>query len=461
MDWLISSGGMILCNTVSGKQKPIKQPAALLANLLGANWALWLSCLLGAAVFHFSTAVLRLGSLFPVPQALDFSSYYAGAWSVRLNRSPYSWSEDFLAFLFESQGLTIAPPTHNSPPLWSWLLQPITMLPFPFAAVLWLSLLLLLAVCSHALLVRIAGYNNWKIVFFSFPITLTFGPLFLTLTLGQNAIVLLLSALLLGRSIKHGSGIYTLPALTLWIIAVAAKVYPVLWIIGLLPSKRWRTVTIAATLCLVAFGASVFFAPSLNAEYWFNFLPGETRQFTTGVGIDDQSLNAFLTRIGGSTDYFIPGLNPSDRNKVTWSVPWQFSTESIQYCTFALLLLLGAWLAFSWIHCGSKDHEGILYSMVLFSLLLFPHMERYNHILALPAMAWLWKQGIYGRHLAVTVYGVFGLSRLNHLWALFPFPVGPLASGLGLFGALILIHGLARSFLQCAGNLNTGPVTQM
>ena len=37
--------------------------------------------------------------------------------------------------------------------------------------------------------------------------------------------------------------------------------------------------------------------------------------------------------------------------------------------------------------------KGLLYLLVLFSLLPIPHMERYNHVAVLPAMAWLWRWG--------------------------------------------------------------------
>lgn len=183
----------------------IKHVITYIANAVDNNRWLWLSCFVGAALIHLGTATLRLGSFFPFPQALDFSSYYAGAWSTRWKLSPYSWSEDVLKFLAETQGLAIVPPAHNSSPLWSWLLQPVTLLPFSFAATLWLFLLLLLVVYSHVVMMRIAGYDNWQTVALTLPITLTFGPLFLNLTLGQNGVILLLSALLLGETLKHRS----------------------------------------------------------------------------------------------------------------------------------------------------------------------------------------------------------------------------------------------------------------
>ena len=305
------------------------------------------------------------------------------------------------------------------------------------------------------MLTRMAGYDNWKIVALTFPLTLTFGPLFLNLTLGQSGVFLLLSVLLLGEILKNRSGYLEIFALTMWVIASGAKIYPVLWI-GCFPLlKRWRTFIIAGALCLTAFGLVAFLRPKANADYWFHFLPNQTREFASGISVDDQSLSGFLSRIMTSNSYTLPGLDVQERREVKWVLPWDFSAQSIRYFSLVLILLLGAGVVFSWIRNNGQTPEGILYSGVLFSLLLFPHMERYNHIVVLPALVWLWKQKALYRHLTVIVYGLFGLSRLNHLWALLPSPIGPLASGFGLLGVLMLLGGLSFALVHSKNPLET------
>ena len=413
--------------------------------LIGKYAWLWLVFFAGSAVIHVGTAILRLESFFPFPQALDFSSYYAAAWSVRLRISPYSWSESLLEFLSESQQLMNVPPVHNSPPLWAILLQPLTALLFPSAATLWLVILLIGAILCHFMMVRIAGYSDWKIMLATLPITLTFGPLFLNLTLGQNGIFLLLGALLLGEALQHKHRPIFLEILSVlaWIIAVAAKVYPLLWI-GCLPFvKRWRLLFSVIVFGLLAFGVTAVLAPELTAEYWFTFLPSRTEHFITRVSIDDQSLAGFLRRIGQSNQFSVPGLNVAERQEIFWQFSWELSSQSIHYISLIVQLLLGGWVLFSWIRSEHQAPDGFLYALVLFSLLLFPHMARYNHILALPAMAWLWRRGVGYRKLVISAYLLFGLSRLNHLWAItLPVPFGPIASGFGLFGVLVLIGGV-------------------
>ncbi len=413
--------------------------------LLGIGW-FWLLGLCGAAVLHFGTAILRLDSFFPSPQALDFSSYYGAAWALRLGQSPYAWSSELLAFLAERQQLAWTPPVHNSPPLWPFLLQPVTLFPFPTSATLWLLALLLIVLYSHYLLMGMAGYRGWKAYALSLPFTITFGPLFLNLTLGQNGVFLLLGALLLGEAVKRvkPSRYSDLLAVGLWVVAVGAKIFPLLWVGAFLLLKRWQLFASAMVVGVALFGFTILAAPSLAADYWLGFLPNQSGNFSAQIGIDDQSLGGFLSRVGRSTQSTFLGLSLSDSHMVSWEFPWNFSAQAIHSFSLVLLFLLGVWLAFAWLRSRRAEPEAVVYGLVLFTLLPFPHMERYNHILALPALAWLWGRGGGYRHLAVVGYGLFGLSRLNHFWAAFlPSPLGPIATGFGLFGVLLLLVGLS------------------
>ena len=443
----------LLQKTMFKTQSTEKQIVMRISRLMGGNPWLWAACFLGAAAINAGTAVLRLNSFFPIPRAVDFSGYYTAAWSIRLKTSFYPWSEDLLGFLTGTQGLSSVPPLYTSTPLWAWLIEPATLLSFPSAALLWLFLQVALAVYCHALLVRIAGYKGWKTTAFTLPVTLTFGPLFLSLSLGQNVICLLVSALLLGGSLRNDSGRGKMfLALPVWIAAVAGKIFPALWIGSLLLMKRWRAFMIAVALLIASFGIFTVFEPERNIHFWLKFVPNQTREFASAsLGIDDQSINGFLTRMGTSHAFAVSGLNVQTRNSVTWTFPWNFSSRAIQSLSGALILILAALLLFSRVRSNCGDAEGMLYALVLLSLLLFPHIERYNHALALPAMAWLWKQGPPYRRLTVAAYGLFGLSRLNHLWVLFPAPIGPLASGFGLFGVVILFLGLSYALIRFKG----------
>lgn len=423
-----------------------KQLALHAAHLVSSKQWLWWGFAALGGIIHGGTAILRLDSFWPHPQALDFASYYTGAWAIRLNESSLVWSDELLQFLRRSQNLTVPPPLHNSPPIWAWLLQPISNLKFSQAATLWLCLLLLMAVYCHVRLVGIAGYTNWNITLLTLPTTLTFGPLFLNLTLGQNGIFLLLCLVTLGISLQYKPRSFKF-SVPLWVLAVAAKLFPAIWLACLLFLRRWRAFMAAYVLCLTAFGLVAFLEPEINKTYWFDLLPNRNQQFTNNVSIDDQSINGFLTRLGKEGNYQFPGLSIADKHQVTWTFPWEFSHQTIQLVSYSLLFFLGLVLVLAWAKNKAQDADAILYSLALFSVMLFSHMERYNHIIALPAMAWLWQLNTPYRKLAMVAYGFLGLSRLNHMLALLPSPLGPVATGFGLFGILVLMLGIAHALV--------------
>lgn len=419
---------------------------------VGGPW--WVG-LAAAGAIHLTTAALRLNGLVPRPQLLDYASYYAAAWALRLGASPYGWAPDLLAFLAEGQGLRTTPPALNSPPLWPWLLRPLTYLAFPASSIVWLLVLLVAAIIGHVLLVRLAGYPGWRMAAATLPLTLSFGPLFLNLSLGQSGVFLLLAALLVGGALARRSLRSDLLAAAFWTVAVATKLFPLLWIGALPLVRRRRLLIVCLVLCLASFAAVALLESGANATYWSRFLPGQAAGFASEVGIDDQSLGGYLGRIGRTQSYAVPGLDVEARHQVVWELPWELPPALTGGLTAVILALLlyGLWRCWA---RGGGSPEGLWYAWVLFSLLPFPHMERYNHVLALPAMAWLWRRGAPYRHVSIAAYGLFALSRLNHLWALaLPAPWGPLATGFGLLGVVTLLvgvgHALARPGDRLAG----------
>lgn len=397
-----------------------------------------------AAFVHLGTAILRISSFYPTVQAFDFSSYYAAAWSLRLGNSPYALSPELLDFLSKTQSLTHTPPICASSPLWVWLLQPMTTLAFPAAAILWLLLSLMITGFCHILLVNIAGYRGWKIILATLPITISFGPLFLNLTLGQNAVMLLLCLLVMGEVLRKKSRSYKILWIPVWILGIAAKIVPILWLVCLPFLKRWRMALAALSLCAIVFLGFALLKPDANQDYWQRYLLDRAQQYSSGgTDVDDQSLKAFLDRIGRSSHFVVSGISVDDKREVEWKLPWEVSTQSIYWASGIATVLTGLWLLYVWIRRRNRDPAGVLYSLMLFTLIIFPNMQRYDHLLALPAMAWLWNNGTCGRKLAIAAYALFALSRLNHIWAiLLPSPLSPLASGFGLFGIFVLLGGI-------------------
>jgi hypothetical protein len=315
---------------------------------------------------------------------------------------------------------------------------------------LWLLILMVITICCHILLVRIAGYRDWRIVTATLPITVTFGPMFLNLTLGQNAGILLLSALIMGEFLKNRSQFSKVLWVPLWILAVAGKLFPVLWLGCRSLIARPRAFFFAAGFCLATFLGMVWLKPAVNNSYWRHYIIGRAQLYTQeGPSIDDQALSAYLSRITKSGSFTIQGLNIHEKHKVIWKLPWEFSNQTIYGMSTASVVLMGMWLLYSWIRSRNRSPDGELYSLILFTLIFFPNMQRYNHVLALPAMSWLWQRGPRGRNLAIAAYAVFALSRLNHVWAIYlPSTLAMIVSGFGLFGVLILFIGVTCSFLM-------------
>jgi hypothetical protein len=170
------------------------------------------------------------------------------------------------------------------------------------------------------------------------------------------------------------------------------------------------------------------------------------------------SLKAFLDRISRPSRFSVSGLSIQKRQQVAWNLPWEFSSRAIGCVSAILVVLIGLWLLYSWLRSRGRAPDGVLYSLMLFTLLFFPNLQRYDHILALPAMPWLWHGSSRDRNLTIAAYALFALSRLNHLWAtLLPSPFAPMASGFGLLAVLLLLAGVSYNLAGRKGQASTTP----
>lgn len=397
-----------------------------------------------ALIIHGGTALLRLHMFWPSPHLLDFAAFYAGAWALRLGLNPYELTPAFLDELTARAALLLTPPPLFNPPFFYALLLPLTWVPFPVAAWIWLLLNLLVLIWATRALGRLAGLSHRWI--WLLPVVITFGPVFLDLTLGQLSTFLLGAALLMGRSLKRASPRLLALAAAAGALAVTLKVYPIMWI-GVWPFlRRWRVVLLSFLFLAATFVLASVIGPPNLVEAWLDHFRERVISVQEAPGVDDQSLTAWLTRVGLPQRVRVPGLIPAQQELVEWTPPWDVNPLLLRVIgyTAAVFLAAGTW----WFLFRRKtaDPEGSFYLWVLVSLIIVPHMERYNHTLLLPAMAWLWGQGERGQTVAVIAYFLAGLARLTHLWALvLPAPWGPLATGFGLYATLLLGREMAAS----------------
>ena len=168
---------------------------------------LWIMAGLGMIV-HLATFITRFTSLLPYPMLSDFASFYAGAWSLRLHQDPYPWPNHLQGYLAIHSGFPgdLILPQLNSFPLWPWMLRPFTYIHFPVACWVWIALNLgILGICIHYLAQR-ARISSFQKVLFLYLVVLIFGPVSLSITLGQTSVLVLLLALMVGESLKKHKG---------------------------------------------------------------------------------------------------------------------------------------------------------------------------------------------------------------------------------------------------------------
>jgi alpha-1,2-mannosyltransferase len=407
------------------------------------NW--FLIVLVGIGLMlHLGTAILRLNSFFPFPRAVDFSAFYAGAGAVREGISPYEPSEAWLTAFVARQAMPSRPPRLYNPPFWPWILQPLTALAYPTAAWVWTLGNLLVLVWISRRLTRIAGYSSWKVTAAILPLVITFGPVFLDLSIGQTSVCLLALSLVVGRDVAHRESFRSdLRGGLAAGIAVGIKLFPLAWFGGLVLTRRLRLLLTGALATLLILSLGFLVMPEANRQYWFDSLPQRLTSAAGRGSIDDQALLAWLDRLLRPQTYRVPGLRVHERQEVVWQPPWSVSPATIRWIGYGLAAVLALPVAYLIIKTPSALLEGSFYLWILYLTTVFPHMERYNHALLLPALAWLWAAKQY----PVVVWGylLVGLSRLNHLWIiLLPSPWGPLASGFGLYAVILLGIGMGQ-----------------
>ncbi|MBC7260665.1 MAG: DUF2029 domain-containing protein, partial [Chloroflexi bacterium] len=371
-----------------------KTASRFLTGLWGTIKRYWLLLFCGGAGFliHAGTALLRINTFFPYPKLLDFAGFYAAAWAIRQGQSPYSVSVDWLRALQATQNIPFLPPLIYNPPFWPWLLQPLTLFHFPVAAWLWVLLNLVLLAWAALALSQIMGWQGWKKRLFLFVLVLTFGPVFLDLTLGQTSIVLLVASLVVGRSLGSQRRVASFVAAVANGFAAGAKFFPLAWLAVFPFLRRWRETVLTVVVVAGIFTLGFLATPAGSRGYAQHFM--ERLSTSSEVpSLDDQALIAWLDRLGRPLTFEVPGLNPKQRKAIAWTPPWALETGTIRLTGYILLTLLTVPYLLLLMRIPPEQHAGAFYLWGLYCLLGLLHMERYNHVLLLPAMAWLWGRG--------------------------------------------------------------------
>jgi alpha-1,2-mannosyltransferase len=422
------------------------------------------------------TALLRIRSFLPTPVLIDFSAFYTAAAAVRQKIVPYALPVEWLKELKIRMAIPGYPPAIFNPPLWPWLLQPFAVLRYPTAAWVWLLIQIglliwvtytlnkhtIIRLSSLKLIQKILDFIDSPVIsrtviegVILFIFILTFGPVFLDMSIGQTSILLLALCCVIGLQFREQDtfmkAIITGLAMGL---ATVAKLYPLAWIAPYALLRRWKSLATCLVFTFLVFILGFLLLPEANQMYWQKHLPQRIFSAADQVSVDDQSLVSWLDRIFRSHTFNVPGLQTRERREIIWMPLWQLNPLMIRILGYGLCVLLGIMIILVSLQAKNSEGEGIFYLWVLYIIVVFPHMERYNLTLLLPAMAWLCLRKRF--KLVIFAYFLSGLSRLNHLWIrLLPVPWSPIASGFGLVSVLTLIWGILteyRTYPQLEGH---------
>lgn len=436
--------------TVSGRWKEMLKWQVLGAEI--RRWVRthpwWSALLLVGLVLHGGTALLRLERFWPYPKQVDFAGFYAAAWAWRSGLPSYGPPEAWLKALMDAQNIPFLPPPIYNPPVMVFLILPFTLVPFPLAAWLWTGLNVGLALLDAVWLSELAGLKQrWQTLLVAL-LVLSFGPLVLDVSLGQVSVLLLTLALIWLRHVDGPRRRWGAAAVAL---AGGIKVFPLYWMGVYLFKRAWWKTAIAAigvTLCLGALSLSL--APQASADYVSGQFSGRLSASAQMPGVDDQSLLAWMLRLTQPQQVTLHGLVADDQVTVTWMPRVTMPQGVVTISAGLILAIISLMTGFAiWRNTDTK-RVGAWSLWLLLGLLALPHMERYNHVLILPALAWLWGNAPRWRGWVLAVYVMEGLARLTHTFAsALPFPWAAWMSGWGLYAALItwglLIHRLQET----------------
>lgn len=390
-------------------------------------------------VLHGGTALLRLSTFWPYPRLVDFSGFYAAVWAWRAGYTPYTMPDTWLTQLMMAQRIPFRPPPIYNPPPLILLVLPLTLVPFPVAAWLWTLLNTGLALLAARWLAELAGLRGRRAWGVAALLTLTYGPLVLDMSLGQVSVLLLTCALLWLRG-KDEQRLR--PSALALALATGLKLFPVTWL-GAALFSPWQARKTAlryslATLMALAL-LSVVLMPTPTYDYAKHVLFGRVSSAAATPGVDDQSLLAWATRLTQPQHFVIHDVEASAQRVVSWTPRNAVPYPAVAGMVTALLTLLGVSALAAMLQAREETQRlGAWSAWLVLGLIALPHMERYNHVLLLPALAWLWGTRPQRRGWVIGAYTMEGLARLTHAFAgALPFPAAAWMSGWGLYAALL------------------------
>lgn len=309
-------------------------------------------------VMTYASEVLPLGG--------DARAYLAAARAITHGQSPIG--ANGAQFLPEAQGDI---PVYLYPPFLALLLVPLAGLPYPAALYLWVALV---AATTALLIYLLRPLVGWPVAIAG---VLFFLPTWESLWLGQvNALIAVLVAVMLG-SLDQRKAAPLGVALTL---GTLLKVTPLLAALILVIHRRWRSIGVAA---LTLAGVIILSLPLVSLDTWYSgTLYALRNTFTSPLLL---SWTAILRRQPG----LLGTLGPT--------------------------LVILAMLAVTLVRSRSVSLLFGITAASLLPLLISDIIWHYTALLALPALAVLWRHNTRrARLIALTTWAL--ISLIGGVW---------------------------------------------
>jgi len=242
-----------------------------------------------AGLAGFALGALLWGSLPPHSYRKDLQVEYLTAMALRDGVDLFTPLTDLSARYFPAATDNFPHPSPY-PPVVALISLPLTLLPFPAVALLWLMVnIALLLVVGRWLRLSVLG----RLALAAWP------PLWCLLSIGQLELAMLALVMLGWRAAARGRD----GMAGIWLGVVAAvKLYPALLLVPFAARRRVRLVMVAVGMfALSQLGSLVAVGPAGVVRYYGEVLPAVSARYTV-MGLNSSPYGALLRLFGGATD---------------------------------------------------------------------------------------------------------------------------------------------------------------
>lgn len=333
---------------------------------------------------------LTIADLARVPPQIDFAAYYLAAQALRAGQDPFD------ATLAERLAAAAGIREHTPyiyPPLLALTIQPLTFLPYPFAAAIWFVLSVLALVLSVRLLLRFLQIPP-RLFPYVAVLVVFLPPVHYTLELGQinHFLLLLLVAAAVELSARRDVSVYraALPGLLVG-SAAALKVFPMaLGIVFLLTGDFIAFAAMLLTAGLLTVGSILYGSNAVSTMDWFQQIAPQITAERL-ITPNNQSLHAVFSRLFNAHSFEAVPLSSALSTNVTLRPLVQAPAYAslIAVPAAAVVMIVTMWALLATRHAVNPVTQITRFAlMVTATLLVLPVVwDHYYVLLLLPIAA--------------------------------------------------------------------------